>query len=234
MKKPLNQFVSAILAASAVFVGLPMARADSPLTSTPIANAYQDVDLVQMAIVNGMSQEVLAALSDPDVPNDVRAAMVNALGWSFDGQNHAETYLDYIASTREQSLAELTIEELTPQETFSLGYLLALDDYFELSAIGGNTPLEQLGALTVLQAAVLKDPSSFSVALVQSLAQAQSLMSRHERWCDVYQRVAAVNDNFVGDRHLRPEATEIVMDYISLYKASCTPEQTIENRGLNP
>ena len=216
-----------ILAASAVFVGTPMAKADSPLTSTPIANAYEDVDLVEMASINGLSTEVLEALSDPDVPNDIRAAMINALGWSFNGQNNAEVYLKYIARSQEQSISELTIEELSPQETFSLGYLLAMDDYFELSPIGGSSPLEQLDALAVLKAAVLKDPSSFSVVLVQSLAQAQSLIDNPDRWCNIYQLVAAVNDNFVGDRNLRPEAVEIVMDYISLYEDSCTADETI-------
>jgi hypothetical protein len=42
---------------------------------------------------------VFKALSNPDVPNDVRAAIVNALGWSFTGQQNAKVYFGYIAST---------------------------------------------------------------------------------------------------------------------------------------
>lgn len=224
MKGSLKQAIFPILVACSLFVGVPKAKADSPLTSTPIANAYEDVDLVQEARINNLSENVLAALSDPNVPNDVRAAIINALGWSFEGQENAEFYLKYIARSRDQGLSELTIDELSPQETFSLGYLLAMDDYFNLSAIGGSSPLEQLDAIAVLRAALLKEPNSFSIALVNSLAQAQTLTNFPDGGCDVYQLVAAVNDNFVGDRNLRPEAVEIVIDYISLYKDYCGSE----------
>ncbi|MGF1481457.1 MAG: hypothetical protein ACFB4I_18565 [Cyanophyceae cyanobacterium] len=215
--KKLGQAVLAI--AASLFVWHPrVAKADSPLTSTPFADAYQDVEVVKEASGQGLTDDVLAALSDPEVPDDVRAAIVNALGWSVEGQNHASEYLEYLSGRNESTL---TIDELTPEEAFSFGYLLAMDDYFRLSAIGGSRPLEKLDAISVLRAAVLKNPNNFSVALIHSLAQAQLLMRDFERWCDVYQLVAAVNDNFVGERNMREEAVEIVMDYISLYQDYC-------------
>ena len=220
MSKILRRVAASLLVCS-VLLSTSAVKADSPLTSTPIAEAYQDVELVRIASKKGLTKNILEALSDPDVPDDIRAAIINALGWSVEGQQHARAYLDYIAQSRNQPLSELTIDELTPQETFSLGYLLAMDDYFNLSFLGGETPLEQLDAVTFLQAAVLKDPANFSVALVHSLAQAQLLLDQPQRWCDIYQLVAAVDGDFVGDRQMRLQAVEQVMDYISLYQDYC-------------
>ena len=218
MSKILRRVASSLLVWS-VFLSAS-AKADSPLTSTSFAEAYQDVELVRIAS-KGLTEDILKALSDPDVPDDVRAAIINALGWSVSGQQHARVYLDYIAQSRNQPLSELTIDELTPQETFSLGYLLAMDDYWNLSPLGGKTPLEQLDAVTLLQVAVIEDPANFSLALVHSLAQAQLLLDQPQRWCDIYQLVAAVNSDFVGDRQMRLQAVEQVMDYISLYQDYC-------------
>ena len=219
MSKILRRVAASLLVWSVLLSN--SAKADSPLTSTSFAEAYQDVELVRIASTRGLTKDILAALSDPDVPDDVRAAIINTLGWSVSGQQHARAYLDYIAQSRNQPLSELTINELTPQETFSLGYLLAMDDYLNLSPLGGETPLEQLDAVTLLQVAVIKDPANFSLALVHSLAQAQLLLDQPQRWCDIYQLVAAVNSDFVGDRQMRLQAVEQVMDYISLYQDYC-------------
>ena len=221
--------VAASLLVCSVLLSTSAVKADSPLTSTPIADAYQDVELVKIASTRGLTKNILEALSDPDVPDDVRAAIINALGWSVEGQQHARVYLDYIAQSRNQPLSKLTIDKLTSQETFSLGYLLAMDDYFNLSPLGGENPLEQLDALTLLQAAVIKDPANFSLALVHSLAQAQLLLAQPQRWCDIYQLVAAVDSDFVGDRQMRRQAVEQVMDYISLYQDYC-PASTSQNK----
>lgn len=225
MKKTLSKITVSILVSGFLLVGTPIAKADSPLTSTSFADAYGDVDLVEIATEQGLTAEVLAALSDRNVPNDVRAAIINAIGWSVEGQQNARTYLKYIACRRGQEINDLRVEELTPQETFSLGYLLAMDNYSNLSALGGKTPLERLDALTLLTAAVIKQPTDFAVALVHSLAQAQRLML-NSQWCKTYRRVAAVRDDFVGIRNLRPEAVAAIMDYISSYQDSCRPENS--------
>ena len=119
--KRLWQLVLFILITCCIVVTAPIVRADTTLTSTNFAVVYQDVDIVRRASQKRLDEQVFKALSNPDVPNDVRAAIINALGWSFTGQQNAKVYFGYIASTYRKKPPELTIAELTPEELFALG-----------------------------------------------------------------------------------------------------------------
>lgn len=221
--KRTRQVVLLILITCFVVVTAPTVRADTTLTSTDFAVVYQDIDLVRHASKQGLDEQVFKALSDPKVPNDVRAAIVNALGWSFTGQQNAKAYLGYIASNDRKKPSELMIADLTPEETFGLGYLLAMDNYSTqkaMGAIGGTGEVEQADALTLLDAAFDKLPNDFSVALIRSLAQARKAQISFD-WCGVYKVVTGVIIGFPGERNMRSQAVEIVMDYIAPHQDYC-------------
>ena len=62
--------------------------ADSPLTSTHFADAYSDHPMVQMAdqmMQNDIPTTLLNFLADKNSPVDVRLAVINKIGWNFDG-----------------------------------------------------------------------------------------------------------------------------------------------------
>ena len=62
--------------------------ADSPLTSTHFADAYSDHPMVQMACEEmqyDISTTLLNFLANKNEPVDVRLAVVNKIGWNFDG-----------------------------------------------------------------------------------------------------------------------------------------------------
>lgn len=207
----------------------PAALADSPLTSTDFATAYQDVKVVQQADRNGLNERVLKALSDPKVPQDVRAAIVNQIGWSNEPQQNATIYLDYIARRQNTQPSRITLAMLTPQEAMALGYLLAMDNRFSLEQpIGGSGEVQQADALSLLDTAVAKSPDDFSVNLIHSLVQSQYEFDRGPaNWCAVYETVQGTVEEFQGERNMRPEAVDIIMDYIELYKDDCTNPRSL-------
>ena len=227
-----RQAVLLTIATCCVVMAAPSVRADTTLTSTNFASAYQDVDVVKQAAERGLTDQVFNALSSPDTSYDVRAAIVNALGWSFTGQHHAKTYLDYVASSHGKSSSALTIAELTPEEMFSLGYLLAMDNYGNPQAMlvpGENGEVEQANAVTLLDAVSNKLPDNFSVALIRSLVQARNAQISQD-WCGAYKIVAGVVKDFPGQQNMRSarrrsaslsQAVEIVMGYMVTHQEYC-------------
>ena len=68
-------------------------KADSPLTSTYFAASYYDYSIVSQAEVNrGLNDEIAAYLLNEDNPIDVKAAIINGIGWNYDGTNHSELF----------------------------------------------------------------------------------------------------------------------------------------------
>lgn len=198
-------------------------KADTTLTSTNFATAYQDIEIVRSASNKNINEQLFQALSNPNTPHDVRAAIINALGWTFEGQQNANAYLGYIASTRSKKSSELTIAELTPQETFALGYLLAMDNYGNPKTMlrrNGVGELEQANAIALLDAAIAKSPQDFSVTLIRSLVKGREAQIAMD-WCGVYKNITGEIANFRGDRNMRSQAVQIVLDYINLYQEYC-------------
>ncbi|QIZ73283.1 hypothetical protein [Oxynema aestuarii] len=216
-----NPYFPAIAAVASIAIVAPVARADSPLTSTRFWQAYEDVEIVRHASEAKLDDRVMAALSDPDVPHDVRAAIVNALGWQFETTYNARQYLEYVAERHDRPTSELAIADLTAEETFALGYLLAMDDYFTMKAIGGEGEVMQTDALNLVEAAIDKQPKSLSIFLVRSLVRAQEEMDRVERWCGVYQGVDTALKKYPFETDMRPEAVDIIMGYIEGYQDYC-------------
>lgn len=210
------------VATSTVLVA-PTARADSPLTSTPFATAYQDVEIVRYTAESGLDDRVLVALSSPEIPNDVRAAIVNQIGWSNEPQANAQRYLEYLASQQEIDPSAMTLEMLTPEEMMALGYLLAMDRRFSLTdPIGGSGEVEQTHALELLDLALAEAPEDFSVMLIRALVQSQhEFREGPQNWCEVYQVVNSEIESFPGEPNMRPEAVNEIMDYIGLYRREC-------------
>ena len=218
--KRLWQLVLFILITCCIVVTAPIVRADTTLTSTNFAVVYQDVDIVRRASQKRLDEQVFKALSNPDVPNDVRAAIVNALGWSFTGQQNTKVYFGYIASTYRKKPPELTIAELTPEELFALGYMLAMDNYSTLEPMGGLGEVALAAPLTLLDAALGKSPKDFSIILIRSLVQARKAQIALD-WCAAYKIVTGVVIGFPGQRNMRSQAVEIVLNYMASHQQYC-------------
>ena len=195
------------------------AHADSPLTSTSLAAGYESDPLVVEAGQSGMTATVAAALSDPRVPHDLRAAIVATFGWSIGGQDNAHTYLSFVAQSRGTTPARLRVADLSAEEALSLGYLAAMDDYLGLQPIGGPSPIERATPLTLLAQAKREAASDAVVALVHGLVRAQYDLHKN-RWCQAWHAVFDVVRAHPGIS-MRAQALASITSYMALYQPYC-------------
>lgn len=187
-----------------LLVSFSIVKADSPLTSTPISDAYKDLEIVVKAQKKGkMTMEFAKFLHDNENSIDEKAALVNAIGWSIDGKNNAELYAKYIFGKK---LTELDLQDLNGDDLFCLGYLQALDDYFKPSK-----------SFPYFEEAEKKINTSLTVSLIYTLAKAQDIMDGGD-WCKIWEMTyKTLNDKSLY-RDLREAAIKIIKDYMILYK----------------
>ena len=185
--------------------------ADSPLTSTPFSDAYQEVLIIEKAASIGMLHFDMAQfLSSPSIPIDQKAALINALGWNVDGKSNAKLYRYYLSIAYQQTMAELDEDQLTADELFSLGYLTAMDDYFHPEK-----------ALDLLKIATSRKKESMTIAMIFALVQAQSFVGRENEWCKIWSLTDAVLKTPGLKRDLRPKAKDIIISYTRVYQDYC-------------
>jgi hypothetical protein len=193
------------------FIGLAIpAMADSPLTSTSFADAYQNEPMVQKAATapNGILTEELAAyLADGKQPIDVKMAVINQLSWSFDGKANAAVFRQYLLGHGYKSDKDFK-KRGKAHELIAMAYLQALDNYFDVTE-----------AVAWAELAVKKDKKSYTVQLIAALIKAQRAMDSD--WCKVYRLVDGVRTNAMLTNDMKEEASAIVFEYMDLYASSC-------------
>ncbi|RYD03015.1 hypothetical protein N752_21635 [Desulforamulus aquiferis] len=178
--------------------------ADSPITSTDFFKAYLNVDIVSRAAdIKIVDTEIATYLASPDHPIDTKAAVINAIGWDANAKNNADRYANIVYG---KSVNELNLETLSGEELFNIGYLMAMDNYFDTAK-----------ASDLLQRAKAKLSNSFTVSIVAAIVASQQLISQHGQWPDIWEPAGIVFNNQRLQRDLRPEAGRIIFDYMSLY-----------------
>lgn len=179
-------------------------KADSPLTSTPINEAYRDLDIVVKAEKKGkMTMEFAKFLHSSDNTIDEKAALINAIGWSIDGKDNTSLYAKYIFN---EKLTQLDLKDLEGEDLFCLGYLQALDDYFNPAK---SFPFFEEGAKKIR--------NSLTFDLIYTLAKAQNIMDDGD-WCEIWNMTyRTLNDKSLF-RDLKEAAIKIIRDYMILYK----------------
>ena len=186
-----------------------ISHADSPITATGFYEAYMDVKMVKRAHLEGvMGLEIAEFLTSPENPIDVKAAVINALSWKFDGKNNVELYACYLALLYHVSLIEIDTAFLSADKIFCMGYLMVMDDYFHPEK-----------ALPLLEEAHNMEKDSFAVSIILALAKAQRAFDSD--WCEVWKLTEEVLKNKELKQDLRHEATKMIVDYMILYKEYC-------------
>ena len=205
MKKIFVLFLLPVL----VFVFSRKSYADSPITATDFYEAYMDVKMVERAHLEGvMGLEIAEFLTSPENPIDVKAALINALSWRFEGKKNAELYAYYLALLYHVSVIELDTEFLSADEIFCMGYLTAMDDYFHPEK-----------ALPLLEEAHKMMKESFTVSIILALVKAQRAFDSD--WCEIWRIIEKVLSDKELKQDLRPEAVKRIVDYMILYKEYC-------------
>lgn len=181
------------------------AFADSPITSTEFALAYQDQPIVaQMLALNGeaVTYELIEYLADDNNPIDVKVAAINAVSISKDVYTPLMQHLKnkYETDSEITVLANVNVSTHT-----ALTYARARHYYMDLGE-----------AFILGYSASIKDGRSFTVNMVYALILSTEAMDYD--FATVYRICDSVvtNDSLVQD--MRPEAISMMMEYINLYK----------------
>lgn len=184
---------------------------DSPVTSTDFYTAYMDIDEVRAAAETGIMDNVMAEfLLDENNPVDQKAAVINALSWEKNPGRNVETFNQFLGRKYGVSFENIDRSLLNGDELFCLGYLTAMADYFDTSAASG-----------LLELARDKNPDSFTINMILAIIDAQYFIDYPDRWCEIWQTCDEVWQNEGLTMDMRPEADQVIMDYIILYKDNC-------------
>lgn len=182
--------------------------ADSPLTSTHFSEAYSDHEMVQMAnelIQNNIPTTLLNFLADKNQPVDVRLAVVNKLGWNFNGTTMGAQLGEYLMGRYNVKNEAKLIKKLDAKTLAVYAYAKAMSNYFDVK------DASELGHKALKK----NKDKSFSVALISALIDAQAYMDSD--WSMIYKVVANVLHDGSLRLDMRQEAIDYIMEYINLY-----------------
>lgn len=202
MKKTSFLFVILLVLACTV------TKADSPVTSTTFYTEYLEYPIVQYAEeIKEVDSRIAAFLLDDNEPVDVKAAVINAISWDYSGSSNAQIFLTYLQGKYSSQADVLSIPGIRADEMMCYGYLMAMDDYFDV-----------LYAATVTQAAADKS-NSYTIHLINAIVIAQKDFDYN--WCQVWSSLRAVINNKSLFRDIKRNAIQICVDYMILYKSYC-------------
>lgn len=180
--------------------------ADSPLTSTNFSKAYKDSEIIQLAskTEGKLTIELMDYLSNNKNPIELKIALINALGWSFDGQNNSIMFYDYL---KEKSKLE-DINQANADILICYAYLKALDNYFDVE-----------DAIIYAKKAKSKNEKSYTINIICALIEAQKAMDTD--WCEVYNLTNNVRINNTLNQDMKEDSISTIFDYMDIYKDNC-------------
>ena len=187
--------------------------ADSPLTSTNFCQAYATHPMVQLASElepgDFIPTKLLDFLADKNSPIDERMAVINSIGWAFEGHDSYGQLGEYLMKRYKVKTIDKLVKKLDAKTLCVYAYAKAMSNYFEVSE-----------AARLAHEAVKKNKdNSFTVAFIAALIDAQVYLDND--WCAVYNVVADVAHDGSLKLDMEQGAIDIVMEYIGLYKESC-------------
>ncbi|MGD1844369.1 MAG: hypothetical protein ACFB10_03135 [Salibacteraceae bacterium] len=184
--------------------------ADSPLTSTVFYEEYAGFPEIQKARELGLiNEELIDFLMNPEMGNGSKVALINALGWSTEGKANTTPFVTRLRQKYGLQEGRLYLDGLTASELLCLGYLMAMDDYFNPSQ-----------AIPILEMARDKAPKSRAVHTVLALVLSQVLLDQKD-WCGIWLTCSEVFANEDLEEDFKPEATSKIRAYVELYRESC-------------
>lgn len=180
--------------------------ADSPLTSTNISKAYKYSAIVRFAskAEGKLTVKLMNYLIKSRNPIEVKIAVINALGWDFNGKTNSTVFYEYLKE--KNGLKD--INEANSDILICFAYLKALDNYFNVN-----------DAIIYAQKAKSKNEKSYTINIICALIEAQKVL--HSDWCEVYNLTNSVRMNDTLNRDMKEAAMNIIFGYMDLYKDNC-------------
>ncbi len=192
-----------------LLVAFTAAWADSPLTSTHFADAYSDHPMVQMACEEmqyNIPTTLLNFLADKHEPVDVRLAVVNKLGWNFDGTSVGTQLGEYLMGRYGVKTEKKLLKKIDAKTLAVYAYAKAMSNYFDVN-----------DAMALAGMAISKNKKkSFSVNLIAALIRTQYYLDND--WSMIYPTVNQVLNDGSLKLDMRQSAIDSIMEYIGIYE----------------
>lgn len=180
--------------------------ADSPLTSTHFSARYQNLPIMEVVEIDGLTDQVVNFLMDSTAVLELRLAVVNYLGWDIEGQSNYYYLLDrarqiFLAFSEDEGAI---LEQCTPDMLCVMAYAKAMDDYFDVA-----------DAARIAAMAERRCPQSRAIAMIHALIEAQITMDSD--WCLLYRQMADKASQTFAKKDFTDWAVAQIMEYVNLY-----------------
>ena len=181
--------------------------ADSPLTSTNFSEAYADSKIVELASTTEgiLTIELMDYLNQSMHPIELKMAVINEIGWSFNGHNNAVLFIEYLQEKYGFKDKDEFLQQASADLLISMAYLKAMDNYFNVEE-----------AVVYAKEAKSKNKESYTINIICALIEAQNAFDTD--WSEVYNKTNEVRNNRSLNRDMKEDAVKIIFDYMDLYK----------------
>ena len=139
--------------------------ADSPLTSTNFSEAYADSKIVESASTTEgiLTIELMDYLNQSMHPIELKMAVINEIGWSFNGHNNADLFIEYLQEKYGFKDKDEFLQQASADLLISMAYLKAMDNYFNVAE-----------AVVYAKEAKSKNKESYTINIICALIEAQN------------------------------------------------------------
>ena len=197
-----------MLLSLALILWSAVAWADSPLTSTHFAQCYSDNAMVAMAqsLDGDLNTTLLNYLADKKSPVAERLAIINAVGWNFDGKTTGAQLFEFLSKRYKAKDEKALAKKLDAGTLAVYAYAKAMSNYFDVN-----------DAMALAGMAVSKNKKkSFSVNLIAALIRTQYYLDND--WSMIYPIVNQVLNDGSLKLDMRQSAIDSIMEYIGIYE----------------
>jgi hypothetical protein len=183
---------------------------DSPLTSTDFHLAYKHPIIEKASNRKGkpINKELMHFLMDKGNALDCKVALINAVGWNFEGQKNAQLFMKFLIKNKKCKNETELLASKNAELLICYTYLMAMDNYFHV-----------LRAKQIAQLAVEENKTSYTVHIIAALIEAQEALNTD--WCQVYQSTNRVREATGLAMDMDEGAVKIIFEYMDIYSSSC-------------
>lgn len=184
--------------------------AHAQITLTNVYKVYSAVEEVQFVLDKGqIDGRIVQFLLDDNQPSDQKAAVMNALTANNSTQSNALTFKQFVARKYGENWQQMNTSKITANELFCFGYLTILD---EEGSVENGLPL--------MEQAITKDPSDYTIQLFTALASAQeSLKNRNE--CEAWQKVNSIVSDASLSKNMNTAMETAIINAVKPYQSAC-------------
>lgn len=183
--------------------------ADSPLTSTPISEAYAGLEIVQLASTaeGRLTVELMSYLNESIHPIELKIAVINQLGWG-NGFNNSSDFYEYLEDKYSFKDANDFLDQASADLLICMAYLQAMENYFDVDE-----------PIIYANKAKSKRNESYTINIICALIEAQKAFDSD--WCEVYNLTNNVRINQSLNVDMQQDAINIIFEYMDLYREYC-------------